>query len=71
MESRDDLLANKKAEIASLIERTLSGELEEKVLNTKDIMKQLFESGGLSMTPPQQESLRMNYITLDSLKNFN
>ena len=34
-------------------------------------MKQLFESGGLSMTPPQQESLRMNYITLDSLKNFN
>lgn len=45
LENRNDLLENKKAEIASIIERTNSL-LGEKDISLKDVMQHFLESGG-------------------------
>lgn len=70
MENRSDLLMKKKAEIVSVVEKSLSDILEENVVSAKDIVQQLFECGGLLMTPPQQEPIVVSFLTLDSIKNF-
>ena len=69
-ENRNDLLENKKNEIVSIIERT-SREFGEEGISAKDIMQFFLENGGLLITPPQQEPLRVHMITIDSLNNFN
>ena len=70
LENRNDLLENKKNEIVSIIERT-SREFGEEGISAKDIMQFFLENGGLLITPPQQEPLRVHMITIDSLNNFN
>lgn len=80
LESRDDLLENKKAEIISIIERT-NISLGEKRINSKDIMQSLLKSGGLLITSPQFTPLRFTLsqqdfpltqmMTFDSLSNYN
>lgn len=70
LESRNDLLENKKTEIVSIIERT-NDLLEERDISSEDTMKCFLESGGLLITPPQQEPVIMHMLTMDSLKNYN
>lgn len=69
LENRNDLLEIKKDEITSMIEKT-GISLGEKDISSKDIMQSLLESGGLLMTPPQQEPPMMYMMTIDSLSNF-
>lgn len=70
LENRNDLLKNKKAEITSIIERT-SILLCEEHISSKDIMQSFLESGGLLITPPQQEPPMMHMLVMDSLSNYN
>lgn len=70
LENRNDLLENKKAEITSIIERT-SNLLGKNDISSKDIMQHFLESGGLLITPPQQEPVIMHMLVLDSLNNYN
>lgn len=70
LESRYDLLDNKKTEIVSIIERT-NNLLEEKDISSENIMQYFLESGGLLITPPQQEPIIMHMLTMDSLKDYN
>ncbi len=70
LENRNDLLENKKAEIASIIERT-SNLLGKKDISSKDIMQHFLKSGGLLITPPQQEPVIMHMLVFDSLNNYN
>lgn len=70
LENRNDLLENKKTEIISIIEGT-NNLLEERDISSKDIMKYFLESGGLLITPPQQEPVLMHMLTMDSLNNYN
>lgn len=70
LENRNDLLENKKTEIALIIKRTNSL-LGEKNISSKDIMQSFLESGGLLITPPQQEPFLMHMLTVDSLSNYN
>lgn len=70
LENRNDLLENKKTEIVSIIERT-NNLLGEKDVSSENIMQYLGESGGLLITPPQQEPVVMHMLTMDSLKNYN
>lgn len=69
LENRNDLLEIKKDEITSMIEKT-GISLGEKDIPSKDIMQSLLESGGLLMTPPQQEPPMMYEMTIDSLSHF-
>lgn len=69
LEYRNDLLENKKAEITSIIEKT-GISLGKEDIPSKDIMQSLLESGGLLMTPPQQEPPMMRMMTIDSLNHF-
>lgn len=69
-ENRNDLLENKKTEIISIIEST-SSSLGKKDINSKNILQQFLESGGLLITPPQQEPFLMHMLVLDSLSNYN
>lgn len=69
LENRNDLLENKKAEITSIIEKT-SISLGEEDISSKDIMQSFLESGGLLITPPQQEPLMMHMMIIGSLSNF-
>ena len=63
LENRNDLLEIKQAEILSIIERT-SISLREEDISSKDILQSFFKSGGLVITPPQQEPpmMHMNLI---------
>lgn len=70
LEDRSDLLENKKAEIASIIEKT-SFSLQKEDINPKDIMQSLLESGGLLITSPQQEPPMLHMLVIDSLSNYN
>lgn len=70
LENRNDLLENKKAEIASIIEKT-SISLREEDISSKDIMQSFLESGGLLITPPQQEPPMLHMLIIDSLSNYN
>lgn len=67
---RNDLLENKKAEIVSVIERTNTS-LRAKNISSKDILQDFLNSGGLLITPPQQEPPMMHMLTIDSLNNYN
>lgn len=69
LENRNDLLEIKQAEILSIIERT-SISLQEDI-SSKDILQSFLKSGGLVITPPQQESPMMHMLVLDSLHNYN
>lgn len=69
LENRNDLLEIKQAEILSIIERT-SISLQEDI-SSKDILQSFLKSGGLVITPPQQESPVMHMLVLDSLHNYN
>lgn len=71
LENRNDLLENKKTEIASIIERTTYDLLGENDINSQDIIRYFAESGGLLITAPQQEPILMHMLTVDSLRNFN
>ncbi len=70
LESRNDLLENKKTEIVSIIEIT-NNLLGEKDVSSENIMQYFLGSGGLLITPPQQEPVLMHMLTMDSLKNYN
>ncbi len=70
LKDRNDLLENKKAEIISIIEKT-SISLGEEDISSKDIMQSFLNSGGLLMTPPQQEPPMLQMMTMDSLSNYN
>ncbi|MCI9079283.1 MAG: hypothetical protein HFH68_10235 [Lachnospiraceae bacterium] len=70
LENRNDLLEIKKAEIVSIIEKTNSSLREEKI-SSKEIMQSFVKSGGLLITPPQQEPPMMHCLTIDSLSNYN
>ena len=69
LENRNDLLEIKQAEILSIIEKT-SISLQEDI-SSKDILQSFLKSGGLVITPPQQESPMMHMLVLDSLHNYN
>ena len=69
LKDRNDLLENKKAEIISIIEKT-SISLGEEDISSKDIMQSFLNSGGLLMTPPQQEPPMLQMMTMDSLSNI-
>lgn len=71
LENRNDLLENKKNEIASIIEKTTYDLLGENDINSLDIIRYFIESGGLLITAPQQEPILMHMLTVDSLQNFN
>lgn len=70
LENRNDLLEIKQAEILSLIERT-SISLREEDISAKDILQSFLKSGGLVITPPQQEPPVMYMLVVDSLNNYN
>lgn len=70
LRDRNDLLENKKAEIVSIIEKT-SISLGEEDICSKDIMQSFLNSGVLLMAPPQQESPKLQMLTMDSLSNYN
>ena len=70
LENRNDLLEIKQAEILSIIERT-SISLREEDISSKDIFQSFFKSGGLVITPPQQEPPMMHMLVVDSLHNYN
>ncbi len=70
MKDRNDLLENKKAEIASIIARTSILYCGKDICST-EVMQSLLKSGGLFMTPPQKEPPIMYMLTMDSLRNFN
>ena len=70
LENRNDLLEIKQAEILSIIERT-SISLREEDISSKDILQSFFKSGGLVITPPQQEPPMMHMLVVDSLHNYN
>lgn len=69
LENRNDLLENKKEELTAIIERT-GIPLGEEDICAKDIMQSFLESGGLIITPPQQEPPMICMVTIDSLSNF-
>ena len=71
LESRNDLLENKKTEITSIIERTTHDLLSSNDMNSQDIMRYFGESGCLLITAPQQEPFLMHMLTVDSLRDFN
>ena len=70
LENRNDLLEIKQAEILSIIERT-SISLWEEDISSKDILQSFLKSGGLVITPPQQEPPMMHMLVVDSLHNYN
>lgn len=70
LENRNDLLEIKQAEILSIIERT-SISLREEDISAKDILQSFLKSGGLVITPPQQEPPVMYMLVVDSLHNYN
>ena len=70
LENRNDLLQIKQAEILSMIERT-SISLREEDISSKDILQSFFKSGGLVLTPPQQETPMLHMLMVDSLNNYN
>ena len=70
LENRNDLLEIKQAEILSIIERT-SISLWEEDISSKDILQSFLKSGGLVITPPQQEPHMMQMLVVDSLHNYN
>lgn len=71
LENRNDLLEIKQAEIVSVIERTNISLREEEKISSKDIMQSLLKSGGLLITPPQQDLPTMHMLIIDSLSNYN
>lgn len=70
LENRNDLMENKKAEIALIIGKVCIS-LRKEDIRSKDIMQSFLKSGGLLITPPQQEPPMMHMLTIDSLSNFN
>lgn len=70
MESRTDLLENKKNDIASIITETCISYCGNDQ-HSSEIMQNLLESKGLLITPPQEEPPTMYMITMNSLRNFN
>ena len=71
LENRNDLLEIKKAEIISIIERTNISLRGEEKISSRDIMQSLLKSGGLLITPPQQDPPMMHMLMIDSLSNYN
>lgn len=71
LENRNDLLEIKKAEIVSIIEKTNISLREEEKISSRDIMQSLLKSGGLLITPPQQDPPMMHMLIIDSLSNYN
>ena len=71
LENRNDLLENKRTEIASIIEKTAQDLFGANDINAQDIMHYLDESGGILITAPQQEPFLMHMLTMDSLRDFN
>lgn len=69
LKNRNDLLENKKAEIALMIEKT-SISLQEDI-SPKDIMQYFIEGGVLLITPPKQEPPLMKMMIVDSFSNYN
>lgn len=43
----------------------------EEDISSKDILQSFFKSGGLVITPPQQEPPMMHMLVIDSLHNYN
>ena len=70
LENRNDLLEIKQAEILLIIERT-SISLWGEDISSKDILQSFLKSGGLVVTPPQQEPPMMHMLVVDSLHNYN
>ena len=45
--------------------------MREEDISSKDILQSFFKSGGLVITPPQQEPPMMHMLVVDSLHNYN
>lgn len=70
LKERYDLLEEKRCEIISVIIRT-NISLEKKQIDSEEILQSLQNSDVLLLTAPQQEMPMMEFLTVNSLNNYN
>ena len=70
LKERYDLLEEKRPEIISVIIRT-NISLEKKQIDSEEILQSLQNSDVLLLTAPQQEMPMMEFLTVNSLNNYN
>lgn len=70
LKERYDLLEEKRREIISVIIRT-NISLEKKQIDSEEILQSLQNSDVLLLTAPQQEMPMMEFLTVNSLNNYN